>query len=201
MDITYKQIEDANKATNSTDVKGKDYIEVNQRVKAFRMVYPTGFISTQLVSNENGVAIFKAECGYFEESLPIVLATGTAYEKEGSTFINKTSYIENCETSAVGRCLGMAGFGIDASIASKEEVENAKANQNKKAKPAAKPKKASKEQIRLIADNIEQKDKLLEYYEVKQLADLTEAQAKKIIDSKKLVEKDKNRTKEETDDK
>lgn len=59
----------------------------------------------------------------------MVLGTGTAYEKEGSTFINKTSYIENCETSAVGRALGMAGFGIDTSIASAEEVQNAIANQ------------------------------------------------------------------------
>ena len=58
-----------------------------------------------------------------------VIATGTAYEKENSTFINKTSYIENCETSAVGRALGMAGFGIDTSVASAEEVANAIENQ------------------------------------------------------------------------
>ena len=53
------------------------------------------------------------------------MGTGTAYEKENSSFINKTSYIENCETSAVGRALGMAGFGIDTSVASAEEVANA----------------------------------------------------------------------------
>ena len=45
---------------------------------------------------------------------------------------NKTSYIENCETSAVGRALGMCGFGIDTSIASAEEVQNAMANQKTK---------------------------------------------------------------------
>ena len=33
----------------------------------------------------------------------VLVATGHAYEKEGSSFINKTSYIENCETSAIGR--------------------------------------------------------------------------------------------------
>ena len=60
-----------------------------------------------------------------------MLGTGTAYEKESSTFINKTSYIENCETSAVGRALGMAGFGIDTSVASAEEVKNAINNQTK----------------------------------------------------------------------
>ena len=50
-------------------------------------------------------------------------------EKEGSTYINKTSHIENCETSAVGRALAMLGFEIKKSVASKEEVENAKIQQ------------------------------------------------------------------------
>ena len=58
-----------------------------------------------------------------------ILGTGTAQEKEGSSFINKTSYIENCETSAVGRALGMAGFGIDTSIRSLEEMQNAELQQ------------------------------------------------------------------------
>ena len=50
---------------------------------------------------------------------------GHAYEKEDSSFINKTSYIENCETSAVGRALGILVIVIDASLASAEEVGNA----------------------------------------------------------------------------
>ena len=53
------------------------------------------------------------------------LATGTAFEVQNSSYINKTSYIENCESSAVGRALGFAGFGIVASIASADEVVNA----------------------------------------------------------------------------
>jgi hypothetical protein len=61
----------------------------------------------------------------------VILGEGTAYEKERSSFINKTSYIENCETSAVGRALGFAGFGIDTSIASLEEVMNAQKQQSK----------------------------------------------------------------------
>ena len=127
---TYKEIENANKQMIPTDIKGRNYMEVPQRVKAFRMVYPTGTITTEMLSNDNGVCIFKATVGYInDESDFVVLGTGTAYEKEGSTFINKTSYIENCETSAVGRALGMAGFGIDTSIASAEEVQNAIANQ------------------------------------------------------------------------
>lgn len=135
MAITYKDIEKANGLTTPTDIKGKSYMEVNQRIKAFRMVYPTGTIETVMVSNENGVCIFRATVGYYgENDYFVTLGTGTAYEKEGSSFINKTSYIENCETSAVGRALGMAGFGIDTSVASAEEVQNAMANQNKTTK-------------------------------------------------------------------
>ena len=115
----------ANETLRTTDIKGKDYVEVNQRIKAFRMVYPTGLIETEMVSNENGICIFRAKI--YGDTL---LATGTAYEKENSSFINKTSYIENCETSAVGRALGLAGFGIDNSVASAEEVENAIENQD-----------------------------------------------------------------------
>lgn len=120
-EITFEDIKKANEAISTTDIKGKDYAEVNQRIKAFRMVYPHGSIETEMISNENGVCIFRAEVG--DEDT--ILGVGTAYEKEGSSFINKTSYIENCETSAVGRALGMAGFGIDTSVASYEEVANA----------------------------------------------------------------------------
>ena len=124
--ITYEDIQKANETIITTDIKGKDYAEVNQRIKAFRMVYPQGSLLTEMLSNENGVCIFKASV-YTDDGK--LLATGNAYEKEGSTFINKTSYIENCETSALGRALGIAGFGIDTSIASADEVQNAIANQ------------------------------------------------------------------------
>ena len=129
--ITFNDIQRANAHITTTDIKGKEYAEVNQRIKAFRMVYPNGTIETEMLSNENGVCIFKAVAGYRDKDTETfyTLGTGTAYEKENSTFINKTSYIENCETSAVGRALGTAGFGIDTSVASAEEVQNAMANQ------------------------------------------------------------------------
>jgi len=56
------------------------------------MIYPQGSIETEMLSNENGICIFKAKVSDKEGN---VLGTGTAYEKENSTFINKTSYIEN----------------------------------------------------------------------------------------------------------
>lgn len=129
-EISFEDIKKANETINTTNIKGKEYAEVNQRIKAFRMVYPTGTIATEMVNNENGVCIFKATVGYSKDGGFYMLGTGTAYEKENSSFINKTSYIENCETSAVGRALGMAGFGIDTSVASAEEVANAMTQQD-----------------------------------------------------------------------
>lgn len=144
--MKYLDIAIANEQIVPVDIKGKSYSEVNQRIKAFRMVYPQGFIIPHLTSDKDGVCVFNAEVGYYVEHNTIaedkngkkyqdtylekvVLGVGTAYEKEDSSFINKTSYIENCETSAVGRALGMAGFGIDVSVASAEEVANAIQNQ------------------------------------------------------------------------
>lgn len=124
----FKQLQEANASIKTANIQGKEYAEVNQRIKAFRSICPGGTILTEMISCENGVCIFKATV--YDEEMKL-LGSGHAYEKEGSTFINKTSYIENCETSAVGRALGMCGFGIDTSIASSEEVQNAILNQGK----------------------------------------------------------------------
>lgn len=131
--MDFKAIQEANSVICTTPIQGKDYAEVNQRVKAFRFLCPEGAIETDMISNENGVCIFRAVVRDAEGK---ILGTGTAYEKEGAGFINKTSYIENCETSAVGRALGMCGIGIDTSMASYEEVANAKLQQSQtEAKP------------------------------------------------------------------
>lgn len=130
--MNYEQIEKVNKTIQTTDIKGKDYAEVNQRIKAFRMLVPNGTIETEILSNNNGVCVIKAT---IKDEEGKTLATGHAYEKEGSTFINKTSYIENCETSAVGRALGMLGIGIDTSVASYEEVANAIKQQGTEKEP------------------------------------------------------------------
>ena len=125
--MTFDDIQRVNATIRTTDIKGKEYAEVNQRIKAFRQLYPEGFIKTTLVDDAGGRCVFRAEVGFFSDKYEteIVLGTGTAYEKESSSYINKTSYMENCETSAVGRALGMVGLGIDTSVASAEEVTNA----------------------------------------------------------------------------
>lgn len=123
--ITYEQLAKVNGEIATVNIKGKEYAEVPHRINAFRKLFPEGTIKTEMIACENGVCVFKAEAWDGDT----LISTGHAYEKEGSTFINKTSYIENCETSAVGRCLGLAGLGIEVSVASAEEVQTAIANQ------------------------------------------------------------------------
>ncbi len=128
--MTYEELRKANEAIKLVDIKGKMYAPVSERVKAFRMAYPTGWIRTEIVSNEGGVCVMQATVGIGD----MVLGSGYAFEKESGSYINKTSYIENCETSAVGRALGFAGFGIDTDIASAEELTNADLNNDAKQK-------------------------------------------------------------------
>lgn len=116
--MTYDDLKKANATIEPVEIKGKKYAEVSQRIKAFRMCFPEGFIRTQIISHENALVVIRAEVGYDDK----VLGTGTAFEEQTANYINKTSYIENCETSAVGRALGMAGFGVDAAVASAEEM-------------------------------------------------------------------------------
>lgn len=116
----------ANEGIRTTEIKGKQYSEVSQRIKAFRLVHPSGCITTEIIDMNNGIVTMKASV--FDEQNHL-LGTGFAQEKENSSFINKTSYIENCETSAIGRALGMCGYGVDVSVASAEEVQNAIHNQ------------------------------------------------------------------------
>ena len=129
--MTFEDIAKANETITTTPIRGKNYAEVPQRVKAFRMLHPNGAITTEIVSLNNGVVVIKATA---TDEAGNILGTGHAYEKEGNGFINKESYIENCETSAVGRALGFVGLGIDSSICSAEELQNALLNQDEKPK-------------------------------------------------------------------
>ena len=88
---------------------------------------PIWSIRTEILESEGGKVRFRA-CIYDEHG--ILRVTGHGEEMENPTFINKTSYVENCETSAIGRVLGFLGIGIDTSLASFEEVANAMAQKD-----------------------------------------------------------------------
>lgn len=110
------------------DIKGTPYVKVNERVKHFRLDWTQernyGIITEIINLSEDSVLIKASIIDHNNK----VISTGHAYEVKGSSFINKTSHIENAETSAVGRALGFLGIGIDAEIASAEEIMNANEN-------------------------------------------------------------------------
>lgn len=117
----------------TVNIKGKEYVEVNERIKYFRSQekYKDFSLESEIINLDNGIVTIKAIIKNADDR---IIATGFAQEKENSSFINKTSFIENCETSAWGRALGNLGIGIDTSIASAEEVQNAQLNQSYKNK-------------------------------------------------------------------
>ena len=105
---------------------GAQYAMVHERVKAFCAMYENGQILTEIVKDEQGHVIFKAHAVVDG----LIRGTGHAHELEGSSNINNTSHYEACETSAVGRALAMMGYSPDGSLASFEEIENAKLQQS-----------------------------------------------------------------------
>lgn len=99
-----------------------EYAEVKERVIAFRKVYPSGSIITEITQTENYIMAKAIINGYGTSNIHEVqfgtLATGYARE-----LANKPFALENAETSAIGRALGFCGFGISTSIATKEDME------------------------------------------------------------------------------
>jgi len=111
------------------NVKGKPYVEVKERIKYFRANYAGHTIETDIIEFNNEYCIFRATV---KNEFGRILSTGYAHEVQAASYINNTSFIENAETSAIGRALGTFGIGIDTSIASADEVQNAILNQGKK---------------------------------------------------------------------
>lgn len=103
-----------------TKGKIKNYVMVNERVKAFRELYPSFPLITEIVSMTEKRVVMKATV-YNADG--VALATGYAYEDEGAgSEANRFSFIENCETSAIGRALGCFGIGIDESYCTGDEL-------------------------------------------------------------------------------
>jgi hypothetical protein len=102
-------------------IHGKEYKTVAERVADIHTIHKDKPLSieTDLVSWNDGVVIFKATV-----TTGAGIFTGYAYEREGASQINKTSALENCETSSIGRALAAAGYG-GTEYASANEVQNA----------------------------------------------------------------------------
>jgi hypothetical protein len=112
----------------TTNIKGKDYVEVNQRLLYFRneSAYAGWSLESELIDLQPDRCCVRA---VIRDNEGRIRATGHASEDRTSSMINKTSYVENCETSAWGRALACIGIGIETSIASSNEVQMAIAQQ------------------------------------------------------------------------
>lgn len=133
----------------TVSIKGKSYAMVHERVNHFRENYPGYAIETEVVDfdQEKGFCITKATV---RDESARALATGLAHEfrDDRSSMVNKTSFVENAETSAIGRALACLGIGTEDSYASSFEVENAIAR--KEAKPEPAPAKTESESATII---------------------------------------------------
>lgn len=111
------------------NIKGKNYITVNERLKHFRTepTFKAWQINEQLVHIDEKEGIFKVTIC---DTKGVEMASAHSQEYRDSSYINKTSFVENGFTSALGRALGYLGIGIDTSIASANEVQNAVKNQD-----------------------------------------------------------------------
>jgi len=101
------------------NIKGKEYVLISERIKAFRQVHADWTIQTNIVEMTAKMVVIRAE---IRDPSGRIISDGYAHEDRDSSYINKTSYLENAQTSAIGRALGIMGIGIDCSIASAEEV-------------------------------------------------------------------------------
>lgn len=101
----------------------QDYITVAERIEKFYERYPEGRIITNIIEHdpERGFILMRADVyRNAEDTLPT--STGHAYELKSEGYVQRTSYIEVCETSSVGRALALAGFEVRRGIASREEI-------------------------------------------------------------------------------
>lgn len=110
------------KDTGIVNIHGKEYKTVAKRVDEFRNEHKANLsIITSLVDRDENTVVMKAEIIDKEGR---TIATGYAEEHRTASQINRTSALENCETSAIGRALANFGLG-GGEYASADEVANA----------------------------------------------------------------------------
>lgn len=108
----------------TVSIKGKQYAIVVERHKHLLQRFPEARFNEEILHHDNDRVIVKVEL-YIGDT---IYSVGHAEEFRNSSYINKTSALENASTSALGRCL--AAFGLSGSeFASAEELVNALNNQ------------------------------------------------------------------------
>lgn len=165
------------------DIKGKEYVTVATRILDFNDTYKEGFIITEeLPSEVENQVKFKATVTP-DASKPERKFTGHSQAVWGDGMVNKTSALENAETSAVGRALAMMGIGIIESVASVDEI-----NKTTHGEPKTSSRKVSAKQVDYIVSLLGNLGDTQAKYEEKighKLEDLSSMAASKCIETLK----------------
>lgn len=147
--------------TGTVKIHGKEYKTVALRIQEFREKHPDFTIQTELVEANDMLVVMKATISMG----PQVIATGYAEEVRTASKINRTSALENAETSAVGRALAFFGLG-GSEIASADEVASAISQQNSQG--------SNEEMERLVAHNEAWRNNSSSIYFIKEYINMDE---------------------------
>ena len=192
MTIKYEDIENVNKQINSLsltqskkDKSGKwvdethEYAPVKERIIAFRKLFPMGVISTKVNFEDKFVTCVTE----IYDGTGNMLANGHARES-----LEKRYALENCESSAIGRAIGMMGIGISTSLASAEDMDSYNKDQIFDEKPLNELKTELAFEFNQLFTNKEKAD-ILNSFHVQYPEDLSAELLQKIIDQKKYGKK------------
>lgn len=107
----------------AVDIKGKKYVLVADRILYFNETYPNGCIETDQISSPTDDRVIIKATVTPDCEKPLRRFNGHSQAVIGEGYINKTSALENAETSAIGRALAMMGIGVIESVASVDEIK------------------------------------------------------------------------------
>lgn len=169
----------------TVNIHGKEYEIVASRVERFLKENKGFAIRTKIIEADETHVVMKAAI-YTPEGF--IVATGHADERRDASMINKTSALENCETSAIGRALACFGYN-GGEFASADEVANAISQQGQNLPPLKA--KATEKQVKYlytlaknagIHDADKAKARIMEDAGVEDMNDLTPQKASELIE-------------------
>ena len=184
--MNYEELTMVNDELKTVTIGRKPYVQVNDRVQGFRKLFPMGCIKTEMVVYiPDDYCVFKAEIyDRYEldstETYTFLLAVGYAQETvDKNKNINRTSMLENCETSAVGRALGFLGIGSVDSIASADEVNKAINKGQELDSPIGE--ELAVELVKQLMDAGQSPDVVVKYNKVADMSELTFEQYNNVV--------------------
>lgn len=138
----------------------EEYETVESRIKRFYSDHPDGCIRTELLSSPNEISTAVVLAYVYTDHGEILRATGMAFEQAGQGFVNKTSHLENCETSAIGRALANYNYSGDKRPSREEMDKTQGAPTQAKTEAKTAPKKPANDADGLFQTIVKNKDRL-----------------------------------------